>query len=216
LRLGLLGGTFDPIHIGHLRSAEEVREAFDLEKVLFMVAACPPHKQRGAVAPFPHRFEMARLALQSVPYFVASNLEEARSGPSYSVETLRELRRNYGLDAELYFIVGLDAFLDVTTWKEYPALFELANMVVINRPGFSWSKLRPLLKRDLGFVREGEATYRHQAGRAVYLQETTLFGVSSTRIRELARDGLSIRFLVPPQVEDYIRRHHLYAEAGRE
>lgn len=214
MKLGLLGGTFDPIHIGHLRSAEEVREQFGLEQVLFMIAASPPHKLHGAVAPFPHRFEMARLALKSAPHFVASNIEEARGGPSYSVETLRELHRHYQGKAELYFIVGLDAFLDITTWKEYPALFELANMVVINRPGYSWGKLRPLLKRDLGFTSKGEGTFEHSSGHSVHLQQTTLFDVSSTRIRELAREGRSIRFLVPGAVEDYIRRHHLYAEAA--
>ncbi len=216
MKLGLLGGTFDPIHVGHLRLAEEVREAFDLEQVLFMIAASPPHKKRGAAAPFPHRFEMARLVLEQVPYFVASNLEEARGGPSYSVETLRELRRYYKGRAEFFFIVGLDAFLEITTWKDYPALFELANMVVISRPGYSRAKLRPLLKQELGFSREGENTYRHRSGLAVYLQETTLFAVSSTQIRALIRQRRSIRYLVPEPVEDYIRRHHLYMEGGRD
>jgi nicotinate-nucleotide adenylyltransferase len=216
LRLGLLGGTFDPIHFGHLRSAEEVREAFELEQVLFMIAAAPPHKKRGVMAPFPHRFEMARLALKRVPHFVASNLEEARGGPSYSVETLRELHRSYHDRAELFFIVGLDAFLDITTWREYQALFELTNMIVITRPGYSWTKLRPVLKRELGFTREGEHTFRHSSGLAVHLHETTLLGISSTQIRELAAQGRSIRFLVPEAVEDYIRRHHLYAEADRD
>lgn len=216
MRIGLLGGTFDPIHLGHLRSAEEVREAFELQQVLFMIAASPPHKRPGAVAPFPHRFEMARLALQNVPYFVASNLEEARGGPSYSVETLRELHRHYQGRAELFFIVGLDAFLDITTWREYPALFELANMIVVSRPGYSWGKLRPLLKRELGFRRQESNIFVHQSGLAVYLQETTHFDISSTRVRALLAEGRSVRFLVPDAVEDYIRRHHLYAEAGRD
>jgi nicotinate-nucleotide adenylyltransferase len=216
LRIGLLGGTFDPIHLGHLRSAEEVREAFNLEQVLFMIAASPPHKKPAAVAPFPHRFEMARLALKHVPYFVASNLEEARGGPSYSVETLRELHRHYKGQAELYFVVGLDAFLEITTWKEYPALFELANMVVISRPGYSWAKLRPLLKRELGFQRQAENVFVHSSGLAVYLQETTHFDISSSRVRSLLGEGRSVRFLVPEVVEDYIRRHHLYAEAQRD
>jgi nicotinate-nucleotide adenylyltransferase len=216
LRLGLLGGTFDPIHLGHLRSAEEVRESFELDQVLFMIAASPPHKAHGAVAPFPHRFEMARLALQSAPCFAASNLEEARGGPSYSVETLRELHRRYKDRAELFFIVGLDAFLEITSWKDYPALFELANMVVISRPGYSWAKLRPVLKREMGFSREGENVMRHSSGLAVYLHETTLLGISSTQIRDLARQSRSIRFLVPDPVEDYIRRHRLYSEGTRD
>ena len=216
MRLGLLGGTFDPIHMGHLRSAEEVCEAFELEQVLFMVAASPPHKRAGAVAPFPHRFEMTRLALKAVPYFLASNLEEARGGPSYSVETLRELHRTYQERAEFFFILGLDAFLDITTWKEYPALFELANMVVIDRPGYAWSKLKPLLTRELGFTRKAANAFQHGSGFCVYLQETTHYDISSTRIRALVREHRSIRFLVPEVVEDYIRRHRLYTEAARE
>ncbi|MFH0809104.1 MAG: nicotinate-nucleotide adenylyltransferase [Pseudomonadota bacterium] len=215
MRLGLLGGTFDPIHLGHLRSAEEVRETFELDKVLFIVAASPPHKQRGAVAPFPHRFEMTRIALKKTPYFAASNLEDTRGGPSYSVETLRELRRQHDNQAELFFIVGLDAFFDITTWREYHELFTLTNMVVISRPGHSWDKLRPFLKDDLGFTNEGENSYRHVSGLGVFLQETTPLDVSSTMIRHLVREDRSIRFLVPEPIEDYIRRHHLYTEAKR-
>jgi len=216
LRLGILGGTFNPIHLGHLRAAEEVWEHFGLEEVLFIIAAQPPHKDRAALLPFPHRYEMTRLACQEAPYFTVSNVEEARGGVSYSVETLEELHRRYRSQAEFFFIVGLDSFLEITTWHHYMDLFRLANVVVIGRPGFSWTKLKPMLRGDLALRRVNDETYEHPSGRQVHLMETAHLDISSTELRRMLAHGRSIKFLVPAAVESYIKRHKLYAGEGQD
>jgi nicotinate-nucleotide adenylyltransferase len=189
--LGILGGTFDPIHLAHLRIAEEAREALALARVLFVPAADPPWKR--AVASYADRLEMVRLAVAPNPAFEASDVEGGRPGPSYTVETLEELRSRFP-DEPLWFIVGADAFAEIERWHHAPRLFELASFAVLERPG------------------SPSATGPIPAGARVRRLGTTLLEVSASDLRRRVARGESLRYLVPDAVIDYIEKHHLYRE----
>ena len=212
MRLGILGGTFDPIHLGHLRVAEEISEKLHLEKLFLIPSAVAPHKGTKPVTPFEHRFAMTQLAAQESPKFEALDLEGHRQGFSYSVETLRELHQTFGPDPVLYFIIGMDAFLEIKTWKEYERLFDYAHFVVITRPGSPSRELEPfLLSLDIGFTRsDEEGIFLHPSGNKVLCEETTHMDVSSTQIRERVMEKKSIRFLVLESVRSYIIEKELY------
>lgn len=212
-RLGLFGGTFNPIHYGHLRSAEEVCEALALTRLWFIPASHPPHKNDQGITPFEVRLEMSRLAVGDHPVMSVSDLEGRRPGRSYSIETLRQIRREVGPTWELYFILGLDAILEIATWKDYQDLFTLSHFVVLDRPGYDSQRLEEVL---LGAVHplfrplKVERGYQHPSGHKVVLQETTLMDISGTGIRKMVRDGRSIRYLLPEAVREYIITHKLY------
>jgi len=213
LRIGILGGTFDPIHLGHLRSAEEISQALDLEKVYLIPSASPPHKTNEPVTSFHHRLAMTRLAANISPSLEALDLEGRRAGHSYSIETLRELSRIVGPNGEMFFILGMDAFLEIGTWKEYEHLFDYAHFIIIGRPGFETVTLRDALS-NLGMGIEKKAAgpdlFTAPSGKTVRRVNTTLMDISSTRIREMVRKGRSIRFLVPEDIRIYIAKNQLY------
>src|SRR5215207_7346871 len=144
MRLGLFGGSFNPIHYGHLGMARDAREKLQLDRVLFIPTGDPPHKQEGALAPANDRYEMVRLAITGEPSFDLSDVELRRTGKSYSIDTVRQLRRQYHPSAELYFLIGLDAFLDFPSWREPLALLQACRFVVISRPGQSFRSLASL------------------------------------------------------------------------
>lgn len=212
-RLGLFGGTFNPIHYGHLRSAEEVAEALNLWQVWFIPAAYPPHKAPAEVTPFEVRLTMTRLAVRRHPGFKVSDLEGRRPGKSYSIETLRFLRQKFGARVELYFILGLDAILDIATWKDYRELFTLSHFVVLDRPGYDRTHLAEVLCRevhpDFKPLPEREG-FEHPSGYLVLCQHTTLLDISATQIRRLVREGRSIRYLLPEAVRRFILKQGLY------
>jgi len=215
LRLGILGGTFDPIHLGHLRLAEEVGEAFDLEKVYIIPAASPPHKGGKEVTSFHHRFEMARLAVEGSSLLTALDLEGRRKGFSYSIETLKEFHRLHPSDLELFFVLGTDAFLEIETWKDYRDLFDYAHFVVIQRPGTLLRNTEAhLFSLGISFTKDGEGRFVGPSGNRVFFIETTLMDISSTEIREKAGAGKSIRYLVPESVRCYIINNGLYRSHG--
>ena len=149
LRLGLFGGTFNPIHYGHLRSAEEVCEALALTRLWFIPAGHPPHKTAPGITPFEVRLEMSRLAVGDHPVMAVSDIEGRRPGRSYSIETLRQIRQEVGPAWELYFILGLDAILEIATWKDYTDLFTLSHFVVLDRPGYDRQRLEEVLLREV-------------------------------------------------------------------
>jgi len=212
MRIGILGGTFNPIHLAHLRIAEEVREACSLDQVLFIPAALPPHKSVAEDVPFTHRLAMTELAVAGNSRFRVSDLEMHRSGKSYSVHTLEILRRENPAN-DYFFIVGMDSFRDIASWKEYRRLFELAHIVVAARPGSPGGNPRDLLPvaiRDDFCYDDAALTLQHRGGTSVIFLEETRLDISSTRIRRLVAEGRSIRYLVPDAVEDYIIRHGLY------
>ena len=144
MRLGLFGGSFNPIHYGHLGMARDAREKLQLDSVLFIPTGDPPHKQEGALAPANDRYEMVRLAITGEPSFDLSDVELRRTGKSYSIDTVRQLRRQYDPSTELYFLIGLDAFLDFPSWREPLALLQACRFVVISRPGQSFRSLASL------------------------------------------------------------------------
>ncbi|MGQ9921430.1 MAG: nicotinate-nucleotide adenylyltransferase [Desulfobacca sp.] len=212
MRLGLFGGTFNPIHLGHLRAAEEVCEYFTLDRLLFIPAARPPHKNTAAVTPFAERQEMVRLAVADHEQFEVSDIENQRPDKSYSVDTLRWFRQTYGPTAEIYFIVGLDAMLEIETWREYQSLFHLCHFVVLDRPGYAFEDLRRLLCQKLGCQAEPSGqVFRHPNSRQVHFRAITRLDISSTQIRRLAAQGRSLRYLLPEAVRRYILRNNLYS-----
>jgi nicotinate-nucleotide adenylyltransferase len=212
-RLGLFGGTFNPIHYGHLRSAEEVSEALDLDQVWFIPAALPPHKAGADVTSFEVRLAMARLAVGRHPRLSVSDVEGRRPGKSYSIETLRHYREEAGPQGELYFILGLDAILEIDSWKNYRELFTLSHFVVLDRPGYDRQQVGDLLNRQVhpGFVPlpAGDG-FQHPGGKRVLFQATTLMDISATRIRRLVRQEGSIRYLLPEVVRRFILKNRLY------
>jgi nicotinate-nucleotide adenylyltransferase len=213
LRIGILGGTFDPIHLGHLRLAEEVGDDLRLESIYLIPALYPPHKEKRAVTPFSHRFAMTELAACESPLFKASDMEGRREGVSYSIDTLREFHRIFENDLQLYFIMGLDAFLEIDTWREYQQLFHYAHFVVIQRPGLPSEKLEPfLLSLKVGYRKTGKnGTFLMPTGHSVIYKRATLLEISSTDLRQRVGNGRSIRFLVPEAVRSYIMDKGLYA-----
>jgi len=215
LRIGILGGTFDPIHLGHLRLAEEVGEDLGLESIYLVPALYPPHKEKRSVGSFDHRFAMTELAACESPLFKASDLEGRRETISYSIDTLREFHRMFeGL--QLYFIMGLDAFLEIDTWREYRQLFHYAHFVVIQRPGLPTEKLEPyLFSLDVGYRKRWEnGLFEIPGGHSVIYKKATLMEISSTDIRRRVANGRSIRFLVPEPVRSYIIDKGLYSGDG--
>jgi len=211
LKTGILGGTFNPIHLAHLRIAEEVRESCALDEVLFIPAALPPHKPEQA-APFADRLAMVQAAIADHPHFRATDLEARRSGKSFSVDTL-ELLRQADPAGERYFIVGLDSFRDIATWKDYARIFTLAHLVVTARPGVDLPD--PLAALPVAV--RGDFCYddqlkklRHLSGNTVIFLEETRLDISSTLIRRKVASGESIRYLVSPVVAAYIATHDLY------
>ena len=214
MQTGIFGGTFNPIHLAHLRVAEEVREACGLDRVIFLPAALPPHKQTASDTPFQHRLAMVEAAIADHPGFIASDLETERSGASYSVDTLEALQQLYP-DDSLYFIIGLDSFRDITSWKDYPRLFELANIVVAHRPDYGNDDPRALLPvalTDQFCYDGGSVNLRHKCGNELIFVAETRLAISSTMLREQVAKKRSIRYLVPPAVEAYIQTHNLYRE----
>jgi nicotinate-nucleotide adenylyltransferase len=212
VKAGILGGTFNPIHLGHLRVAEETGEDLGLEKVYLVPCGVPPHKSPPPVAGFSHRLEMVRLASKPSPLLEVWDIEGKRSGPSYSIETLRLFHSRFGSELELFFIIGMDAFMEIKTWKDYEDLFRYASFVVINRPGYHADKFLTFLDSlHIGLAWSPERKcFLHPSGTMVLKRDTTLMDISAGRIREMIRKGRSIRFLVPEGVRGYIEKAGLY------
>ena len=215
MRIGLYGGTFNPIHHGHLRAAKEIAEGVPLDRVTFIPAAEPPHKSDEHLAPAEDRLNMIRLAVKGEPRLAASDVEIRRSGKSYSVDTLRQLRAEEGSGSAFYLILGMDAFEEIATWKDYESLFRLCHIIVTSRPGTKRRPLRELIPE--GVLRRlaptpGEEAFTSTSGMTVTYCEVTPVDVSSTRIREAVRRGASIREWVPDAVREYIETKRLYRD----
>jgi len=215
MRIGLFGGTFDPIHWGHLRSAEEVREAYALDRILFIPTSKPPHKSGQTKTSARDRLSMVRLAVARNPNFKVSTVEINRPGVSYSIDTLRYFAaRNRGKHS-YHFILGLDAFREIGSWKNFEKVFPLCNFIVTSRPGSSKSHLLSgvsVAVRKLFCYDREEKNYRHRSGNTLHFLQLTDFAVSASDIRSRVRQGKSIRYLVPTAVADYIKKRRLYRE----
>lgn len=184
----------------------------DLEKVYLVPSASPPHKTVDPVTPFRHRLAMVRLALGDSPLLEVLDLEGKRPGLSYSIETLKEMHKSFGPEAELYFILGADAFQEIRTWKEYKHLFDYSHFVIIRRPGSQLDKIDLLLTNTgLDIKKTGRPdVFAAPSGKTLIFMAPTRMDISSTGIRESIKNGKSIRFLVPDQVRNYIIKKGLY------
>ena len=210
--IGVLGGSFNPVHLGHLRAAEEVREDQALDEVLLVPAAVPPHKDATGIAPAQHRLRMLELAIAGRPGLRAARLELDRPGPSYTIDTLRALRAENG-DRRLVFAVGWDAFREIGTWKEHTAIFATCDVVVVTRPpGPTRLTIEdiPVAAKEAFCYDPSSESFRHASGYVLSLQRITALDISAAAIRARVAAGRSIRFLVPPAVEAYIQAHQLY------
>ena len=209
MSLGVLGGTFDPIHLAHLRLAEEMRESLSLARVLFVPAARPPLKPE-AVGAFADRVEMARLATASNPWFDVLELEGERDGPSYTVDTLRELGGRHPGE-RLWFLLGSDAARELQQWHQPARLLELASLAIVPRPGSGSQRVRDLIPAPLvEALRDGPHGLVHACGNEVRLLPFAPLSVSANEIRRRIARGASVRYLVPDAVLDYIRKQRLY------
>jgi nicotinate-nucleotide adenylyltransferase len=216
--IGLLGGTFNPIHNGHLRIACEARQTLALDRVIFIPSGDPPHKPAGGVAPARHRYEMVRLAIAQDPSLAISDVEVRRTGKSYTIDTIRLMREEYGSRTPLYFLIGLDAFLEFPTWRDPEILLTLCSFVVLSRPGLSFQALSalPLIPRlSQALLLDLDAGKRGRLDVAVGSQSLICLrlapsDVSASDIRARIARGASTANLLPPAVESYILQHHIY------
>ena len=196
-RLGVMGGTFDPIHDGHVSMAAALLDLFELDRVLFVPAGRPWQKEGYSAAE--DRWTMTVLAAATHPRFAASRMEIDRKGPTYTVDTMAILRDFYGPDAALFFIAGVDAVLTLGTWHGVAGLAKLAEVIAVPRPGFDATALRPAPEWP-----------------RIHVADLPEVDVSSTEIRRRVREGLPIEGLVPPVVAEYIGEHGLYRPASAE
>lgn len=212
-RVGILGGTFDPVHEGHLAAADAARRACALDRVIFMPSHQPPHRPGEPRASAVDRLAMVSLAIAPRDGFEASDLELRRPGPSFTADTLRELQASGIGPWQIFFIIGTDAFAEIATWREYPAVLDLAHFVVIARPGQPFDALRgrlPELSPRMRPAEDGPGGPAAGGSCAIFLVNAATPNVSSTEIRERAARRLPLTGLVAPNVEDYIRQHGLY------
>ncbi len=214
-KIGIVGGTFNPIHLGHLRSAEENRETYDLFRVIFIPSATPPNKDSGNIIDAKHRYKMVKRAVSSNCNFMASDIELQRGGKSYTIDTLKYFKEMVGNEGEIYFIIGLDAFLEIETWMNFRELFEYSHFVVTDRPNPESKNPRFVMPKGLidAFHKQTDGerdSWIHTSKNRLYFQDISALEISSTVIRELIKDGKSINYLVPKSVNKYIKRRGLY------
>jgi nicotinate-nucleotide adenylyltransferase len=208
--IGILGGTFDPIHFGHLRMADELARSLSLDVVRFIPAGLPPHRATPRTDAI-HRLEMTRLAIAGNPRFVLDDREVRSPRASYTVDTLTSLRGELGRDLPIWLLMGADAFLGLTTWKEWKQLFELANIAIAHRPGYRLTQSDALpdpLRKELE-QRRCDSPPSAPAGN-ILLQAVTALDISATAIRQHLSSGTGARYLLPDPVLNYIQQHHLY------
>jgi nicotinate-nucleotide adenylyltransferase len=214
-RLGILGGTLDPVHYGHLDAAEAARQELTLDEVWFVPSHDPPHRPIDPVATGFHRFAMASLAAAEHPAYRASDIELRRGGPSYTIDTLKELHGLGWQPAQLFFIIGVDAFAEMASWRDYPAVLTAANFVVIARAGAAAAQVASRAPELAGRVVAGAGVPANSADTRVFPVEARTRDVSSSLIRQRLRHNQSIAGLVPAAVERHIMAYGLYG-SGRQ
>jgi len=211
MRLGILGGTLDPIHLGHVETARVARAVLELDRVLVMPAHIPPHRATRPVASGHHRFAMAALAVNGLEGLEVSDLELERAAPSYTSDTLMRIRAATGLGAtQIFFITGADAFAEIATWHRYPEVLELSNFAVVSRPGYGVDRLRASLPALAPRMTAASAAGAAAGRPVILLIDAATPDVSSTDIRRRLNAGESVAGLLPPAVASHIGRHGLY------
>ncbi|MFH1117356.1 MAG: nicotinate-nucleotide adenylyltransferase [Pseudomonadota bacterium] len=209
LNIGILGGTFNPPHLGHLRLAEEVAFTHRLDRIVFVPSCIPPHKDLNEIASPADRLTMTELACRGNPVFAVSDMEIAASGPSYTVDTLEAFAKQG--DCETFFILGTDSLREIHTWKDYERLFALSHFITVTRPGAdfrsTWKELPNGLRKEF---REENGHFLHSSSRCLIPSTVLGLDISATRIREILKSGGSVRYLVPDSVLAYITKKRLY------
>jgi nicotinate-nucleotide adenylyltransferase len=219
-QIGLFGGTFNPVHSGHVQVIREVKSGFSLDEILIIPSALPPHKKPNSVVAAEDRLEMIRLALLNDPDFVISDVELTRTGPSYTIDTVRYFRSILPESTKLYLIMGLDAFLEIDTWRSYKDLFLLIPFIVMSRTikgkdektsqwEFLGNYLRSRISKGYTFS-ASQSTYVHDTKQPVFVFDVSPVDVSSTTIREHIQKGMPIKHMVPEIIEDFIKTKGLY------
>lgn len=203
MKLGILGGSFNPIHIGHLIIAEEVYNVHNLSKVIFIPVNLPPHKDANNLAKPIHRYNMVREAIGNLKYLEVSDIEIKRQGKSFTIDTIRLIQKAYGASSEIFLIIGADSVNELDAWKEIKSLSEMCKFIIINRLGYSVQNLENLEKI---LDKEKVSCIKNNM---VYAPP---IGISSTEIRKRLKNGQSIKFWTSPAVEDYIKKHKLYQD----
>ena len=192
MRIGIIGGSFNPIHYGHLVSASEVCNKFKLDKVIFVPSSINPLKSTSNLAAAHHRLKMIKLAIANDPRFENSDIEIKRGSTSYTIDTIKAFVKEYGKDVNIYFIIGIDAFLEINSWASPDALLRMCKFIVTSRPGYDIREIKPVFKKHTETM------------------EITCLRISSSDIRKKIKSGTPIRYLLPEKVENYIQKHKLY------
>jgi nicotinate-nucleotide adenylyltransferase len=215
-RIGLFGGTFDPIHCGHVKAAESVQQIFAFDRILFIPSYIPPHKESVDVASAEHRLKMVELALSSFDRFSPSSIEIDARGTSYSIVTLNRIKEMFP-QTDIYFLLGIDAFLEIETWKDYEDVLEQCSFIVMSRPGYSLDDARGVLtdKYNQSMVEVRGPVQKEDAGfffHKIYLLRIHTLDISSSEVRRRVGKNQSIEGLVPEIVENYIKERRLYLQ----
>lgn len=199
-RVGIMGGTFDPVHQGHLVTAEAARSEFNMNKVVFVPSGQPPHKTGLSISDKEHRYIMTILATAANPFFEVSRTEIDRPGESYAIDTVRYFKGKMPTDSELYFITGADAILEIVTWKDVEELFANCTFIAATRPGYRLNEMKKKLLSKLS-----EANLKK-----IIPLEVPAMAISSTDIRERVKNQRTIKYLLPESVENFIQKNDLY------
>ncbi|HHX61845.1 MAG TPA: nicotinate-nucleotide adenylyltransferase [Epulopiscium sp.] len=202
-KLAIMGGTFDPIHIGHLMTAEEVRNEFEIDQVIFIPTGHPPHKDAGRVTHSEHRYLMTVLATVENPHFNVSRIEIDRPGTTYTIDTIKKIKESYNPDVKIYFITGADAVHEILTWERVDELMKICEFVAVTRPGYKRQQLREK-------VEELKGSFEC----SVHYLEVPALAISSSDIRGRVEKYKPIQYLVPQAVEKYIQKFKLYSDKG--
>ncbi|MBW1641860.1 MAG: nicotinate (nicotinamide) nucleotide adenylyltransferase [Deltaproteobacteria bacterium] len=224
MRVGLFGGTFNPVHNGHLAVAKEVKDGFPLDRIIFFPSAIPPHKETKVVVNADDRINMLRIAISATPdfseSFAISDIELKRSGPSYTIDTVYQYQSKMADDNQLYLIMGIDAFFEIDTWKSYLELFKIIPIIVMSRPqneqhfnGAKWKTLETFIQSNISDDYEysfSEKKYSHSENMPIHIYDVTPIDISATKIRKRIKKGMPVQPMLPPGVEGYIKSKGLY------